>query len=54
MNWQVQAWKVWQGVDPTKPQWGDINLLADNYHAAQDLVDYIQKNTDVPHRVVRK
>lgn len=54
MNWQVQAWKIWRGVDLTKPQWGDVNLIADNYRDAQDLVDYIQKSTDTPHRVVRK
>lgn len=42
--YQVQQYKVWKGVDPHKPQWGNLNLVFSEATEAEDMVKYLSRN----------
>lgn len=50
--YEVQKWQVWKGINPNKPTWHGINLVCETREAAQELSDYVERNSNLPHRVM--
>ena len=42
--WEIEEYKVWKGLDSTKPQWSGLNIVCDDWCEAQGLLQYIVGN----------
>lgn len=50
IDWVIQEYKVWKGLDPDKPQWSSINLVG-TYANMSELVTYLEGNA--PEKIFR-
>lgn len=50
IDWVIQEYKVWKGLDPDKPQWFSINLVG-TYANMSELVTYLEGNA--PEKIFR-
>lgn len=39
-EWYVEEWKIWKGLDPVNPRWGDLGFVCSTYEDAIGLMDY--------------
>ncbi|WP_395543416.1 hypothetical protein [Neotabrizicola sp. sgz301269] len=40
-TYRIEEWKVWKGVDPINPRWGDCGFACSTYEDAVGLMDYV-------------
>lgn len=42
--WEVEEYKIWKGIHPDRMTWASLNIVCDDWHKANDYVEYLQGN----------